>query len=138
MKNLKHKLNCEVIAIPYQFEDMSYCDRVLASGPKEFVDLIANARFVCTDSFHGTAFAINMHTPFLVFEREYGSASKQSERILSILRKVNMVERYQQMSIDENIDNIDFEYAENILTKERNKAYMYINNAITEIKKYEK
>lgn len=138
LKKLKNKLNCEIIAIPYQFEDMSYCDRVLASGPKEFVDLITNARFICTDSFHGTAFAINMHTPFFVFEREYGSASKQSERILSILRKVNMMERYQQISIDENIDNINFEYAENILNKERNKAYMYINNAITEIKKYEK
>lgn len=138
LKKLKNQLNCEIIAIPYLFEDMNYCDRMLASGPKEFVDLVANARFVCTDSFHGTAFAINMHTPFFVFEREYGAASKQSERILSILRKVNMMERYQPILVDENIDNIDFEYAENVLNQERKKAYQYINNAITEIKKHEK
>lgn len=138
LKTLKNKLNCEVIAIPYQFDDMSYCDRVVAAGPKEFVELIVNAKFVCTDSFHGTAFSINMHTPFFVFEREYGSANKQSERILSILRKVNMLNRYQPISVIENMNVVDFEYAENILGLEREKAYRYINNAITEIRKHEK
>lgn len=137
LKTLKNKLNCEVIAIPYQFDDMSYCDRVVAAGPKEFVELIVNAKFVCTDSFHGTVFSINMHTPFFVFEREYGSANKQSERILSILRKVNMLNRYQPISVVENMNVVDFEYAENILGQEREKAYRYINNAITEIRKHE-
>lgn len=136
--DLKVTLNAEVIAIPYQFDDMSYCDRVVAAGPKEFVELIVNAKFVCTDSFHGTAFSINMHTPFFVFEREYGSANKQSERILSILRKVNMLNRYQPISVVENMNVVDFEYAENILGQEREKAYRYINNAITEIRKHEK
>lgn len=136
--DLKVTLNAEVIAIPYQFDDMSYCDKVIAAGPKEFVELIVNAKFVCTDSFHGTAFSINMHTPFFVFEREYGSANKQSERILSILRKVNMLNRYQPISVVENMSLIDFEYAENILDQEREKAYRYINNTITEIRKHEK
>ena len=138
ISDLKFALNCEVIAIPYQFDDMSYCDKMVAAGPKEFVELIANAKIVCTDSFHGTAFAINMHTPFYVFEREYGSANKQSERILSILRKVNMLDRFQPISVVDNINTIDFEYSENILSQEREKAYKYINNAIIDIKQHEK
>lgn len=137
LKELKSILNCEIVSIPYEFEDMSFCDRTVAAGPKEFVNLVANAKIVCTDSFHGTAFSINMHTPFFTFEREYGSANKQSERVLSILRKVNMIDRFQPKTV-ENWDTIDFEYSENVLDKEREKAYQYINNAITEIKKHEK
>ena len=34
-----------------------------AAGPKEFVYLIQHAALVCTDSFHATAFSINMNTP---------------------------------------------------------------------------
>lgn len=138
LKELKQALKCEIVAIPYEFEDMGYCDRTVAAGPKEFVDLIANAVVVCTDSFHGTAFAINMHTPFFTFERDYGSANKQSERVLSILRKVNMIDRYQPKSPVDDLYKIDFEQAESVLNQEREKAYKYVTNAITEIRGHEK
>lgn len=35
-----------------------------AIGPREFIFLIGNAKIVCTDSFHGCAFSINLRTPF--------------------------------------------------------------------------
>lgn len=136
LKDLKEKMNCEVVAIPYLFEKMDYCDRVVAAGPKEFVELVANAKVVCTDSFHGTVFAINMHIPFFTFEREYGSANKQSERVLSILRKVNMLERYQPRNVAEAIDEVDFKHSEDVLNKEREKAYGYVSDAINSIKTY--
>lgn len=133
---LKRQLDCEVVAIPYLFDDMEYCDSFMAAGPKEFVQLVANAKVVCTDSFHGTAFAINMHTPFYTFEREYGCAGKQSERVLSILRKVGMLDRYQPDSV-EKIDSLDFGHSDTILNEEREKAYGYVKNAINSIKKHE-
>ena len=136
LKELKEKMNCEVVAIPYQFENMDYCDRVVAAGPKEFVELVANAKVVCTDSFHGTVFALNMHTPFFTFEREYGSANKQSERVLSILRKVGMLERYQPDNVADTLYDLDFEHSEAVLNTEREKAYSYVNNAINSIKKH--
>ena len=138
IRELKKYLQCEVIAIPYVFSNMDYCDKMLAAGPKEFVDLVANAKVICTDSFHGTAFAINLHIPFYTFEREYGAAIKQSERVLSILRKVNMLNRYQPQSPTTDWKNIDFEYAEMVLNEEREKAYLYVNRAIKEIQKHEK
>lgn len=133
---LKRQLDCEVVAIPYLFDGMGYCDSLTAAGPKEFVKLVANAKVVCTDSFHGTAFAINMHTPFYTFEREYGCAGKQSERVLSILRKVGMLDRYQPDSVVE-IDSLDFGHSDTILNEEREKAYGYVKNAINSIKKHE-
>ena len=138
LKALKEQLNCKVIALPYKFEDMDYCDEAVAAGPKEFVELVANAKVVCTDSFHGTVFALNLHTPFFTFEREYGFANKQSERVLSILRKVDMLERYQPVNVVEKLDNLDFKHSEEVLNTEREKAYKYVNNAINSIKKNEK
>lgn len=138
LKKLKEKLDCKILAIPYKFEYMDYSDSIVAAGPKEFVELVANAKVVCTDSFHGTVFALNMHTPFFAFEREYGSANKQSERVLSILRKVDMLDRYQPKNVVEELNNLDFEHSEEILNVERKKAYDYVNNAINSIKKNEK
>lgn len=62
---LKEKFQCEVIAIPYEHTDMSYADKLVPSGPLDFLSLVDNAEMVVTDSFHGTAFSINLHTPFL-------------------------------------------------------------------------
>ena len=117
---------------------MDYCAELVAAGPTHFVDLVPNATVVCTDSFHGTVFALNMHTPFFAFERDYGSANKQSERVLSILRKVDMLDRYQPKNVVEELNNLDFEHSEEILNVERKKAYDYVNNAINSIKKNEK
>ena len=135
---LKNKMGCKVVTIPYIFKNMEYSDVSIAAGPKEFVNLIANARLVCTDSFHGTAFSLNMHTPFYTFEREYGAANKQSERILSILRLVGMMKRYQPYDTENPIDDIEFNFSDLVLSKERDKVYKYIKNAISDIINYEK
>lgn len=127
---LKETLKCEVIAIPYQFDDMSYCDEVVPTGPIEFLDLITNAKCVLTDSFHGTAFSINLHTPFYVFGRNYGTAHSQNSRIESILKMTNMQDRFEPCDKLEEWDYVDFEYSENILAEERKKSKKYIVEAI--------
>lgn len=127
---LKETLKCEVIAIPYQFDDMSFCDKVVPTGPIEFIDLINNAKCVLTDSFHGTVFSINLHTPFYVFGRNYGTAHSQNSRIESILKMMNMQDRFEPCNYCESWNHVDFEYSENILAKERNTCRKYILEAI--------
>ena len=127
---LKKALHCKVIGIPYQFDDMSYCDEVVPSGPIEFLDLINNAKCVLTDSFHGTAFSINLHIPFYVFGRAYGSAHSQNSRVESILRKMNMEERFEPTDAFNNMKKLDFEHSERVLWEERQKAREYITNAL--------
>lgn len=130
IKTLSEKIKCKVIAIPHQFDDMSYCNMTEVAGPKEFLELVKGAKIVCTDSFHGTAFSINFHTPFYVFERSYGSAQKQSSRILSILRKMNLMDRYEKYAKIENWNTIDFSYSDKVLKVEREKCKQYVLNAI--------
>lgn len=131
---LKEALKCEVVNIPFVFEDMSFCDRVACAGPKEFLELILNAKLVCTDSFHGSAFSVNFHTPFFVFERMYGSASKQSARILSLLQKFHLESRYENEISLSNWDKIDFESADTVIAKERFKIFEFLKNSINDIK----
>ena len=130
IKHLKEKMECEVIGIPYKFEDMKYCDKIVPTGPIEFLDLINNAICVLTDSFHGTAFSINLHTPFYVFGRAYGSAHSQNSRVESILRKMNMQDRFEPTDAFDNIERLDFEHSERVLGEERQKAREYITNAL--------
>lgn len=127
---LKDALHCEVIGIPYQFDDMGYCDKVVPTGPIEFLDLINNAKCVLTDSFHGTALSINLHTPFYVFGRAYGSAHSQNSRVESILRKMNMTDRFEPSEASANMQKLDFEHSERVLLEERQKAREYITNAL--------
>lgn len=130
INNLKEKYRCDVIAIPYKHEDMSYATKVVPTGPLDFLSLVDNAVAVVTDSFHGTAFSINLHTPFFVFDRNYGPAHSQSGRILSLLRKVGLKERYEP---DKNSDtdlNLDFTLSENILASEREVAKRYLQESI--------
>ena len=69
------------------------------AGPEEFLGLIRNAKFVCTDSFHGTAFSIIFEVPVVVFERN--SENKMNSRIESLLRVASIDNR----TVDEVINN---------------------------------
>lgn len=130
---LRAALKYEVIAIPYQFDDMSYCDKMVSSGTIEFLDLINNAKCVLTDSFHGTAFFINLRTPFYVFSRAFGTAHSQNSRVESILKKVKMQARFEPKDVLVQYDQIDFAYSESVLIEERKNAREYISNALKTI-----
>lgn len=135
---LKSALNCMVIAIPYRFDEMDYFDEVVPTGPLEFLDLINNAKCVLTDSFHGTAFSINLHTPFYVFGRDYGTAHSQNSRVESILKKMNMQDRFEPKIICGKYNQIDFDYSDCVLKEERLKARNYLRTALNEIQKNER
>ena len=134
---LRELLGCEVIAIPYQFDEMDYCDKVVPTGPVEFLDLINNAKCVLTDSFHGTAFSINLHTPFYVFARDYGSAHSQNSRVESILKKMNMLERFEPSEVSQKYSLMDFRKSEEILERERIKAREYLKSALDDVRRNE-
>lgn len=61
--------------------------------PEEFVWLIDHAAFVCTDSFHGTAFALNLKTPFVVFPNWEGN----NGRMIELLKLVEMEDRFDDL-----------------------------------------
>ena len=58
----KEKMPVKVI--PYSYEDDVIAE---SAGPREFIELMNNATYVLTDSYHGTLFSINFEKQFITF-----------------------------------------------------------------------
>lgn len=75
--------------VTYAFKDSEVDYRFDVSVP-EFVSLFANASFVITDSFHGTAFAVNFGRRFFTVVNDQ---MKTSSRFYSLLEQANLLNR---------------------------------------------
>lgn len=136
------KKQLKIYAIPHQFEKYNkYPDIHLKSvGPLEFPSIIANASCVYTDSFHGTAFSVNLNRPFITFQRNYKSFKSQSSRITDFLELFNLSIQYitleQQKDFNPDFPQIDFGNVNQVLKKQREKSYKYLTNTFSDIKKH--
>lgn len=63
---VQNKLGLHLIILDGSLSDMQRKDATVIknAGPLEFLNLVKNASFVVTTSFHGTAFAVNFGIPF--------------------------------------------------------------------------
>ena len=79
----------------YVDADLGFGDVEIAdAGPTEFVNLIRNAEYVCTDSFHGSVFSILCHRKLVIFNRySDNSSSSKNTRIDSLCSKLELVDR---------------------------------------------
>lgn len=107
-------------------------------NPNDFLNLIRSAEFVCTDSFHGTAFAIINEKQFVVFNRysDHSSISKNSriDTICDILelnhRRVN-----EETNLDEILPvKIDYQPIKGLLQVYKQKMTDYLNKSFKESK----
>lgn len=90
-KRLAKKTGCKILAVKHideyiksddDFGDIDY----LEVGPKEFVNFIRYATYVCTDSFHGTIFSIIYNKTFFTFKRFLdGQKSSMNSRVKNFL-----------------------------------------------------
>jgi hypothetical protein len=132
MIRLAIKTNLKVIALPYLRNKSDWVDYVPDAGPIEFVNFVRNAKYVCTDSFHGTAFSIIYQVNFFTFDRQYGNAINQSTRVLSFLKLMSLTCRFNPLI--ENFDSpIDFKKCQKILEIERKKAISFLLKSINSV-----
>ncbi len=96
---LKEKTGYKMIVLPHldEFikEDEHYGDEKLYDiDPADFLNLIRNAEYVCTDSFHCTAFSILYRKKFFTFRR-FTEKTRQStnSRIESLFHLLALPER---------------------------------------------
>lgn len=123
--SLKKERNLEIIDILDPINKDLYC-----VDPGEFIYLINNAEVMITDSFHGAVFSIIMKTPFVIFEREDDNVSMNS-RITTLTQKFNMEDRLiSKINSINDIFNIDFTEAHEILKKEQEIVLVYLKNAL--------
>lgn len=100
-------------------------------GPAEFVSLIKHAKLICTDSFHGTAFAVNYNIPFYVFKRfSDTSARNQNGRITHFLSMLGMEDRLADPREIKNDNVCDFTKANLCLEAQRRKSLEFLEASL--------
>lgn len=94
----------------------------------EFIKLFNNAYFVVTDSFHGTAFSINLNKNFYSF---YHEGTNKFSRIENLLTKLDMKQQIISSSNEINtVPDLDFENSNKMLEIERKKSLDFISSIL--------
>lgn len=117
----------KIVNFAHSFAFIKGAKNIIYPTPNMFITLFANADYVVTDSFHGTAFSINFNRQFICIP-----APRFNGRLESILGLFKIEERLIQ---DGNYDtiiksNIDYEKVNTILQAEREKSYGFMRGRI--------
>ena len=108
---------------------------VLVPDVFEFITLIDHAKMVITDSFHATAFSLNLQPPpVCIYPSEYGG------RLESILRMTGTLHRHVESMDDFDVVNrkVDFSKVENALQKQREYTREYLVKVFDDYKEWKK
>ena len=119
--------------------DVSYADEVITGkGPDTFVNLIRNAKYILTDSFHGVAFSVINNKQFYVFYRtKVGSKNSRNSRIDNILAMWNLEDRLvlNDASVDDfTKEEIDYRKVNALVEKKRLHSIDYLIEALGDCK----
>ena len=93
------------------FPDVTVVDDV---DPFEFVDLVARAAFVVTNSFHGSVFSILFHKKFYALLSE-GQNPEQStnSRLVDLFKALGLTARFKHLSDEVEVESIpDYAFAD--------------------------
>lgn len=129
ISDLAKKQKLKVIRICYRYDELrkfGHC--IFLPRVEKLLSYIANANYVITDSFHVTAFSINLNTPFesIVPTKQFGG------RITSLLTLVKLQNRgvvdYKHCQYE---NKIDFNSVNVILEKKRNEDLSLIKEKLT-------
>ena len=100
-------------------------------SPLDFVNLIRNATYVCTDSFHGTVFSIIFQKKFTVFYRhKQNSSQSTNSRIDNLVDMFNLRDRFYNGDILSIENEIDYNSIIRQVDEERKKSIAFFMSGI--------
>ncbi len=125
ISNVKKMYNCPIIAIKGGIQELKGFKHVEGMGPKDFLDIVYNAKLVITNSFHALAFSIIFNKKVIVFEH-----SKWNLRISNLLELTDNNEKIVKLkdNVNEKLLNEKTIYGE--------KAYNELASLIEESKQF--
>lgn len=98
-------------------------------GPADFVSLFENAAMVFTNSFHGTAFSVNLGKDFYTILSKAGKKNSRMTSLLSILELESRI-IYQEDNSVVDYSSYDKRKAQELLQTERDKSVRYLEESI--------
>lgn len=141
-KELRNKTGYKIVALQqldaYIKSDIKFADEAPYNvDPSDFINIIRNAAFVCTDSFHGTVFSILNHKTFFTFRRfKTKSTMSTNSRIDSLLEPLGLKSRL--LDVEGNIDSvmketIDYIQVDNKLENFRKNSKAFLEKALSDL-----
>lgn len=139
VKSLSKQTGCRIIGLLHGATYISYDEDVVDEkpfnvGPSEFVNLIRNAEYVCTDSFHCCVFSILNSTKFFAFRRwPDGSKFSANDRLYTLLNFTGLESR--MLNGEEDVtkcieDRIDFRDVLARVSNRREESMAFLKNAL--------
>lgn len=122
--------NLNIVAFSWGIRPEKFADKtIFFANPGDFLSLMFHADYVVTNSFHGTAFSVNLNKQFWVYmPTGFGT------RIQSILDLCSLQSRLLQpdevINNDKMVQVIDYAPVNSILGNERRKAYDFLKKAL--------
>ena len=130
--SLKNKI--KNIIIPYCSKSYFQNGEIKADvGLNELLNLIRNAKFILTDSFHITVFSIINKRQFYTFQRfKENKTTSQNLRVTNLLKTVGLLDRYVEYNSKIIKEKEPIKYSEHMLNLEKEivKSKHYLNDAI--------
>lgn len=135
---LKKETGLKIVSIQlgegrYYKEKKEYYDEAIVNaGPLDFVNLIKNAQYVCTDSFHGCAFSLIFEKQLYAFYKTNpGSKMSVNDRLDTMLGWAGLKERIiADPSVKRILPEIDYSIANNNIEKERELSMRYLKQSL--------
>ncbi len=126
-ERLRKKTGYKIVSLNHADEYVEYSDRFADIvpydvGPKEWINLIKFAEYICTDSFHGTVFSLLFNKIFFNFRR-YNVKAKAStnSRIDSLLKTVKVSNERILVGNEKISDVLDYRIDYDVVNIEINK-----------------
>lgn len=138
-KKLRKETGCKIVALTHLDEfikgDEEYADEMPYDiDPADFLNLIRNAEYVCTDSFHCSVFSILYKKEFYTFRR-YNRNTKHStnSRLDTLFKSAGIEGRV--LTGNEKIEDClnfktDFDVAHKKIAEVRKQSYEYLKAAL--------
>ncbi len=133
-EQLAKQTGYQLVFIPMNWRDFDKENLISEAGPAEFIYLIDHAEIVLTDSFHGSAFCVNLNKTFYNFVKCDGNLSGgDNSRIYDLLNRMKLTDRLREKyTAGEKIEftEIDYTVPNECLKKERVASLEYLKQMI--------
>lgn len=99
------RLDCPILSAHNPHRRWVEIGKTVYPDPAEWVSLLKNARFVVTNSFHGTVFSLLFRKPFVVAGLT-GEKASANARAINLLRAVNLENRFAPSFSEQNVESL--------------------------------
>lgn len=129
---------CEIVCLPYtkvHFKDMAGVHMMYDVAPNDFMQLLAGAECIFTNSFHASALSMNLNKCFYVVSSSDDRTGLHS-RIRDLISKFGLEKRMidTDSAIDLQESSVDYNAVNRIIERERAHGASYLMQVLGDLK----